>query len=158
MSNNLAKRVLSTSLTVLAFILGIVLIISVFMGIPYIFNNIGNVRNIVSEASVFIIGISFFMIIILLLRIVSSSKVSIFINKNVKRFKVIGYILFVNLVIEYISMICNGLTGMRLIDLAPGIFITPGMAIYFVSALVCFVIADAFHEAIKIKEDNELTI
>lgn len=47
---------------------------------------------------------------------------------------------------------------MRFFDLAPGIFITPGMAVYFITSLICFVIAESFDEAIKIKEENEFTV
>ena len=47
---------------------------------------------------------------------------------------------------------------MRFVDLAPGFFITPSMCIYFIAGLLCFVIADAFDQAITIKEENEFTV
>ena len=158
MKNNLAKRSLTTLITIITFVLGVALIISVFAGIPYILENFSNFNNITSAFSFFILGITFFIILILLLEIASSSKDSIFISENVKRFRFIGYMLFVNGINEYITMLVNGVSGIRIFDLAPGIFITIGMAVYFIVALICFVISDSFDEAIRIKEDNNLTI
>ena len=152
------KNILSTTLVIFMFLLGLILVMGVILGIPYIVNNIGNITNIVLGVGMFILGVIYFIMIVLLLEIVSSSKINIFINTNVKRFRQIGYLLFLNLIMEYVSMLFNGVTGIRFIDVAPGIFITPGMTIYFIAGLLCFVIADAFNQAIKIKNDNDLTI
>ena len=152
------KNILSTTLVIFMFLLGLILVMGVILGIPYIVNNIGNITNIVLGVGMFILGVIYFIMIVLLLEIVSSSKINIFINTNVKRFRQIGYLLFLNLIMDYISMLFNEVTGMRFVDLAPGIFITPGMTIYFIAGLLCFVIADAFNQAIKIKNDNDLTI
>lgn len=152
------KNILSTTLVIFMFLLGLILVMGVILGIPYIVNNIGNITNIVSGVGMFILGVIYFIMIVLLLEIVSSSKINIFINTNVKRFRQIGYLLFLNLIMEYVSMLFSGVTGIRFIDVAPGIFITPGMTIYFIAGLLCFVIADAFNQAIKIKNDNDLTI
>ena len=152
------KNVLSTSLIVILFMLGLILLMGAIMGIPYIFNSIKDTNKIVYGIGAFIIGIAYFMMIIFLLDIVSSSKVNIFIKSNVKQFKRIGYLLLINLGIDYIFSIIYGVSGMRFVDLAPGIFITPSMCIYFISGLLCFVIADAFDEAIRIKEENEFTV
>lgn len=152
------KTVLSTSLIVILFMLGLILLMGAIMGIPYIFNSIKDTNKIVYGIGAFIIGITYFMMIIFLLDIVSSSKVNIFIKSNVKQFKRIGYLLLINLGIDYIFSIIYGVSGMRFVDLAPGVFITPSMCIYFISGLLCFVIADAFDEAIRIKEENEFTV
>lgn len=152
------KTVLSTSLIVILFMLGLILLMGAIMGIPYIFNSIKDTNKIVYGIGAFIIGITYFMMIIFLLDIVSSSKVNIFIKSNVKQFKRIGYLLLINLGIDYIFSIIYGISGMRFVDLAPGVFITPSMCIYFISGLLCFVIADAFDEAIRIKEENEFTV
>ena len=128
------------------------------MGIPYIFNNLKDMSKIVHGIGVFVIGVTYFVIIISLLEIVSTSKLNIFIKSNVKQFKRIGYLLLINLGIDYVFSAIYGVTGIRFIDLAPGIFITPSMCIYFVSGLLCFVIADAFDKAIIIKEENEFTV
>lgn len=152
------KNILSASLIILFFLFGIMLLLCIVMGIPYIVNNIGNMTNIVNGVGGFILGSIYFIMIILLLEIVSSSKVNIFVKANVKRFRQIGYLFFLNLIIDYVFMLFNGVTGMRFLDVAPGVFITSGMTVYFILGLLCFVIADAFHQAIKIKEDNDLTI
>lgn len=152
------KNVLSTSLIVILFMLGLILLMAVIIGIPYIFNNIKDTNKIVYGIGAFVIGITYFMMIISLLDIVSSSKVNIFIKSNVNQFKRIGYLLLINLGIDYIFSIIYGVSGMRFLDLAPGVFITPSMCIYFISGLLCFVIADAFDEAIRIKEENEFTV
>ena len=152
------KGVLSSSLIVIFFMLGLILLMAVIIGIPYIFNNIKDTNKIVHGIGAFVIGITYFMMIISLLEIVSSSKVNIFIKSNVKQFKRIGCLLLVNLGIDYVFSIIYGVSGMRFVDLAPGVFITPSMCIYFIAGLLCFVIADAFDEAIIIKEENEFTV
>lgn len=152
------KSVLSTSLTILFFMLGIILIMAVVMGIPFIFKNIGDISTLVFYIGIFVIGVTYLIMIAFLLDIVSTSRVNIFVRSNVNKFKNIGYLLLANLIIDYVLTIIDGVSGLRFLDLAPGVFITPGMAIYFISGLLCFVIADAFDQAIKIKEDNDLTI
>ncbi|WP_373600255.1 DUF2975 domain-containing protein [Paraclostridium bifermentans] len=158
MSNSLTKRVLSTSLAILAFMLGTMLIVGIFIFIPYVLENIKDIKSLSFAISLLILLSSYLALTILLLNIVSHSKVSIFVNETVKNFKLMGVILLLDLIVEYISTIIIGVRGMRFIDLAPGIFITPSMAIYFISSLICFVIADSFTSAIKIKNDNDLTI
>lgn len=160
MKNKLSKskRVLSTFLPIIIFIMVLMMLLGVLMGIPYIFENINDINKIMPGILTFIIGLSYLMTFIFLWNVVDSSKASIFILENVKRFKLIGIFQLINLVVEYISFIGSGHKGMRFIDLAPGIFITPGMAVYFITALICFVIAESFHEAIRIKGENELTI
>ncbi len=160
MKNNLSKskRILSTFLPMIIFIMGLMVLLGVLIGVPYIFQNINDINKIMPGILTFIIGLSYLITFIFLWNIVDSSKASIFILDNVKRFKLIGVLQFINLVIEYVSFIGSGHRGMRFFDLAPGIFITPGMAVYFITSLICFVIAESFDEAIKIKEENEFTV
>lgn len=139
MNNNLANRLLGIMLILIIFCLGGLLLI-----FPFSLNSI----------FVFI----YLVISILLLQIVNSSKNMIFIKENVKRFKYIGICLFICTIVEYVLSLATQHTGTRLIDLAPGIFITFTMGVYIVSSLLCFVISDAFKRAIEIKEDNDLTI
>lgn len=152
------KNILSTSLIVLFFMLGLILIMGIFIGIPHIFSNIKHIDKVIYAIGVFVVGITYLMMIVSLLDIVSSSKVDIFINSNVDKFKRIGYLLLINLGIDYIFSIIYGISGMRFVDLAPGVFITPSMCIYFIAGLLCFVIADAFDKAITIKDENEFTV
>lgn len=152
------KSVLSTSLIMLSFALGSILIMAVFMGIPFIFKNSKDIDTLVFYIGMFIIGLNYLIMIVFLLDIVSTSRVNIFVKSNVKKFKNIGYLLLVNLILDYILTIIDGVSGLRFLDLAPGVFITSGMAIYFIAGLLCFVIADAFNQAIAIKEENEFTV
>lgn len=149
------KNTLYYALTISIFLWGIMLVLSIFGGIPYILESFGNANKLVSAISIFLVGVSYFII---LLKIVDSSGVNIFISENTKRFRKLGYLLFLNLVLNYVCMLCNGVTGMRIIDLFPGIFITPQMAIYFILALLCFVIGDTINEATTIKNENDLTV
>ncbi|HBF6796272.1 TPA: DUF2975 domain-containing protein, partial [Clostridioides difficile] len=48
--------------------------------------------------------------------------------------------------------------GMRFLDLGFGFYFTVPVFVYFITSLMSFVIADGFVKAIKIKEDNDLTI
>lgn len=152
------KNTLYYALTISIFLWGIMLVLSIFGGIPYILESFGNANKLVSAISIFLVGVSYFIMFIILLKIVDSSGVNIFITKNTKRFRKLGYLLFLNLVLNYVCMLCNGVTGMRIIDLFPGIFITPQMAIYFILALLCFVIGDTINEATTIKNENDLTV
>lgn len=152
------KNTLNRTLTILIFLLGLILIMSTFLGIPYILKNLGNLNKIVSATSVFLVGVSYFIMFIILSKIVSSSRVNIFIRENTNRFRKLGYLLFINLGLNYIYVFCNDVTGMRLIDLFPGFFVTPEMVIYFVFGLLCFVIGDTINEATIIKNENDLTI
>ncbi|MEG0050576.1 MAG: DUF2975 domain-containing protein [Terrisporobacter sp.] len=153
-----SKRILSTFLPIIIFIVGLSMVLGALIGIPYVFMNIGDIDKVMPGILTFIIGLSYLMAFIFLWNIVDSSKASIFIIENVKRFKLIGLFQLINVFIEYISFIGSGGHGMRFINLTPWIFITPGMAVYFITSLICFVIAESFEEAIKIKHDNELTI
>lgn len=47
------KNTLNATLTLLAFILGIILMISIFLGIPYILENLSNTNKILSAISKF---------------------------------------------------------------------------------------------------------
>lgn len=104
-------------------------------------------------------AIAYLMLAICLSKILDSSYQSIFVNENVKRFKKMGYCLVVTFLADYIATaITGGPTGTRMFDLAPGVFITPSMLVQITPALTCFIISDAFTKAIKIKEENDLTI
>ncbi|UPA29835.1 DUF2975 domain-containing protein [Terrisporobacter glycolicus] len=152
------KSVLGTSLTMLFFALGLILIMAVFMGIPFIFNDSKDTSALIFYIGIFIIGLTYLIMIVFLLDIVSTSRINIFVKSNVKKFNNIGYLLLANLILDYILTMINGVSGLRFLDLAPGVFITPGMCVYFISGLLCFVIADAFDQAITIKEENEFTV
>ena len=94
------KSVLGTSLTMLFFALGLILIMTVFMGIPFIFNNSKDTSTLIFYIGIFIIGLTYLIMIVFLLDIVSTSRINIFVKSNVKKFNNIGYLLLTNLILD----------------------------------------------------------
>ncbi|MBY2479074.1 DUF2975 domain-containing protein [Clostridioides difficile] len=99
----------------------------------------------------------YFIVILFLIFIINSTKYSPFIFENVKRFKIMGCCLLVNTIIECIIGYGSNATPIMIFGDNNG-GISPLMIISFIFALMCFVIAETFDKAIKIKEDNDLTI
>lgn len=92
----------------------------------------------------------------LLLRLSDNFKENPFIQTNVKRFNIIGYIFFIEAIIEAAySSIFNPDHGLVQIL---GLNITIGLVTLIIISLTFFLIADVFDKAIKIKEYNDLTI
>ncbi|MGX9756742.1 DUF2975 domain-containing protein [Clostridioides difficile] len=100
---------------------------------------------------------NYFIVILCLTFIISSTKYSPFILENVKRFKIMGYCLLINTIIECINGYSLNTSNIRVFGTDSG-GISPLMVISFIFALMCFVIAETFNKAIRIKEDNDLTI
>lgn len=151
LKKTIIKNVLSILLIILFSIVGVSVMICI-MSIPYELFEEADKNSIVSLIGMLAVGISYLMIIVSLTDIVNSSKVNIFISENVKKFKRIGYLLFVSLILKYVIAICNLLEGMTISDAVQN------TEIYIIAGLLCFVIADAFEKAIKIKEENEFTV
>lgn len=102
---------------------------------------------------------NYFMIVRKLLDILNSTETTPFILDNVKRFKLMGYCLGINSIFEcFMGYIGSQDVGNIQILATKNGAITPVMIICVISALMCFVIAEIFDKAIKIKEDNDLTI
>ena len=99
----------------------------------------------------------YFIVILFLIFIINSTKYSPFVLENVKRFKVMGCCLLINTIIECINGYNLNTNNIRIFGTDSG-GISPLMVISFIFALMCFVIAETFDKAIKIKEDNDLTI
>lgn len=151
LKKTIIKNVLSILLISLFFIAGVSVIMGI-ISIPYELFEETDKNAVASLIGMLAVGISYLMIIVSLIDIVNSSKVNIFISENVKKFKRIGYLLFVSLILKYILVICNLLEGMTIWDEVQN------TEIYIIAGLLCFVIADAFEKAIKIKEENEFTV
>ncbi|AKA67749.1 DUF2975 domain-containing protein [Clostridium scatologenes] len=104
--------------------------------------------------AVVLLGYSF--AIYILLRLADNFKENPFIQSNVKHFNTIGYIFFIEAIIEVAySSIFNPDHG--LIQIL-GLNITIGLVTLVIISLTFFLIADIFGKAIKIKEYNDLTI
>ena len=94
-----------------------------------------------------------------LLRIVKSCEDTPFTKDSVKSFRIMGISLFINSIVECITTYhgSQNLGNLQIFANDSGA-ITPVMIICVVSALMCFVVADAFSAAVRIKEENDLTI
>lgn len=94
--------------------------------------------------------------------IVASNYDSPFIEDNVKGFNRIGVCLFVKAILDYVVDFINGdiktlIIGTNFFEYGD-IGITPSLLFNIILALVPFVIAGVLDKAIKIKEENDLTI
>lgn len=159
MSDKFIKSLLSGILQILFFLLGLTLAVGGIRGFVYLcFSGEATLQGSVFGILIFTTGISYFIIIKSLIEVLSSTEYSLFVNENVKRFRIIGYFLLLNSILEFISTFGTTGEGMRFLDLGFGFYFTVPTFVYFVTALMSFVIADGFTKAIKIKEDNDLTI
>lgn len=103
-----------------------------------------------------IVLLGYSLAIYILLRLADNFKENPFIQANVKRFNIIGYIFFIEAIIEAAySSIFNPDHGLVQIL---GLNITIGLVTLVIISLTFFLIADVFDRAIKIKEYNDLTI
>ncbi len=155
MSTKFFSNILSAFLYFLLSLLGVAGIIFLCM-IPIFLYDFSSDKVITLIARILYFS-DYFIVILFLIFIINSTKYSPFILENVKRFKTMGCCLLVNTIIECIIGYGSN-TGPIMIfgDNSGGI--SPLMVISFVFALMCFVISEIFDKAIKIKEDNDLTI
>lgn len=93
-----------------------------------------------------------------LLRIIKSCGETPFTKENVRSFNIMGVCLFINSIFECIMGYNAGRNSSIQIFGSQSGAITPGMVICIVASLMCFVIGEAFDKAVKIKEENDLTI
>lgn len=159
MSNKLIKNLLSSILHILFFLLGLVIVTGGFKSFIYLcFSGEATLQGSIYGTLMFILGVSYFVIIKSLIEVLNSSEYSLFVKENVKRFRLIGYLLLLNSIIEFISTFGTTGKGMRFLDLGFGFYFTVPVFVYFITSLMSFVVADGFTKAIKIKEENDLTI
>ncbi|GAA0748184.1 DUF2975 domain-containing protein [Clostridium oceanicum] len=96
-----------------------------------------------------------FMIIKYLTEIVETTYYSPFVRENVTRLKKMGYYLIANVIFEWITRLIQYIIG----PLTDGYTFEGNPTFtYFILALLCFVVAEVFNKAIKIKEENDWTI
>lgn len=99
----------------------------------------------------------YFIVILFLIFIINSIKYFLFVFENVKRFKVMGCCLLINIIIECINGYNLNINNIRIFGIDSG-GILLFMVIFFIFVLMCFVIVEIFDKVIKIKEDNDLII
>lgn len=138
----------------------ILMIISLIVGsIVFICGIIGGkttLNFLLRKIYIAIVLSGYSLAIYLLLRLADNFKENPFIQSNVKYFNIIGYIFFIEAIIEAAySSIFNSDHGLVQIL---GLNITIGLVTLVIISLTFFLIADVFNKAIKIKEYNDLTI
>ncbi|GAA0699326.1 DUF2975 domain-containing protein [Paraclostridium ghonii] len=155
MVSNLARGALLLFLYFMVVILGGVLILLPFQEMSEIILNL-NFNRISSLIANLLYLSNYVLVSLCLIGIIESTDYTPFIFDNVKRFKKMGYCLFVNSIIECI-LGYNDPKHIQFIGVNNG-GITFPMIICIISALMCFVIGEVFDKAIKIKEENDLTV
>ncbi len=95
-----------------------------------------------------------FLIVYNLIKIIFNIDKDPFVIDNVRRLKIIGYLLLANAVIRLAEPIHGSMQFLSIGNYG----LTPEKLVYFIIASVCFVISDVFDKAIKIKDENDLTI
>lgn len=116
-----------------------------------------NFRAIISSVILpFIYFFNYLVVVWNLKNIVNTTYTSPFISDNVLRLKKMGYFLLVNTVLELI--ISLGETKKYIGIGSMQSTLKPVIVMCLIATLICFVLADVFKKAIKIKEDNDLTI
>lgn len=149
------RNMLSTILHLFLVFIPIIGIIAVMFDIPRIFTNGFKIM----EVAAFIFGIVYlagcFLVVYNLIKIIFNIDKDPFVRDNVRRLKIIGYLLLANAVFELIQPLDH--PSMRFIA-TDNYGLTPEKLVYFIIASVCFVIAEVFNKAIKLKEENDLTV
>jgi hypothetical protein len=154
--NENSRSLLITILYITIAILTIFSVSSIIMGIYMVGSNF-NFRALLSSVILpFIYFFNYLAVVWNLKSIVNTTYTSPFISDNVLRLKKMGYFLLVNTVLELI--ISLGETKKYIGIGSMQSTLKPVIVMCLIATLICFVLADVFKKAIKIKEDNDLTI
>ncbi len=114
-----------------------------------------SVLNIVAQL---VYLVNYLLVVKMLIGIIKSTWETPFIVKNVKRFKVMAWCLTINVAFEcFMGYGASKYASIQIFSNGKGA-LSPIMIIGIIAALMCFVMAEVFDKAIKIKEDNDLTI
>ncbi|WP_163249384.1 DUF2975 domain-containing protein [Clostridium niameyense] len=155
MKNTNTKSILSTLLYITGIILFITLVGEIGRHIYLIVCNFTfeSVVNLITT-SIYLYG--YFTITRYLIAIVESTYSTPFIENNVSRLRKMGYYLIINVILEGISDFYKKGVSILIGTSNGSIKLSTVMGI--ILALMCFVIAEVFEKAIKMKEENDLTI
>lgn len=114
-----------------------------------------SVLNVVAQL---VYLVNYLLVVKMLIGIIKSTWETPFIVKNVKRFKVMAWCLTINVAFEcFMGYGASKYASIQIFSNGKGA-LSPIMIIGIIAALMCFVMAEVFDKAIKIKEDNDLTI
>lgn len=155
MKINLKTNFFKILLNILLISLGIALIVFILTSIDNILTSGKNMLTVETWIN-FVICSLYFLIVYNLRKIVYSIDMLPFCFDNVKRFKAIGYYIFF---IAIFDAILNFKMPSNLVILATKYGSLKGsFFIYIVLSCLSFALAEIFRKAIKIKEENDLTI
>lgn len=157
MANKYFKKGILAILYFVMVVLGIMLIITLLSFVifsSYTFSFQTLMSGCISIVYIF----SYFIVVRRLIFIINSVYDTPFIWDNVKNFKIIGWCLVINAILECLIGYGSGRKHFFQIIATKNGALTPMMIVCIIAALMSFVIAEVFEKAIKIKEDNDLTI
>lgn len=106
--------------------------------------------------SFFIVSLIYFLIIYDLRKIVYSTNLTPFCTDNVKRFKRIGYSMFLMALIDGVSNF-HVKSNFELFATSYG-SLKGSFLMYFILACIALVLSEIFEKAVEIKNENDLTV
>lgn len=156
MKNKKIKSLLISFLWLALIIMVAALIIGSIIFVVEVIGGKVTLKFLLKKIYIAIVLLGYSIVMYVLLGIASSLKESPFVKSNIKRFNSMGYIFFIEAVVEAAySSIFTPDEGIAQIF---GLNITIVLVTLTIISLTFFLIADVFDKAIKIKEDNDLTI
>lgn len=158
MKYDVSRTILIALLYVTLVILVIGLTITPFAAVYILYNNF-SFNIMINMSFIMIYLFNFFMIIKNILYIITYLDNNPFTYESVKSFKVMGYCLILNAMIEFIidGKSSLGIETLQFINLNNG-FINTTMMVCFISSMICFMISEVFSKIIKEKDNNNLMI
>ncbi|WP_373598668.1 DUF2975 domain-containing protein [Paraclostridium bifermentans] len=158
MKSKFSKEVLSILLYILLVITGIGVILHFARGLFLIFTDF-NFSTVINLFTTTLYALNYYLVVKCLIGIINSTYDTPFVKENVSKFRTMGYCLLINSIFETIIGYSSGTNRgfIQLIGSDNGA-VTPIMVALFVTSLMCFVMSEVFDKAIKIKNDNDLTI
>lgn len=157
MKNSFSKGILSFILFFALVLLSITILIGFGSLIPQIISEFSLIK-LFGVILNLIYLLNYAIVAKYLLNLIKTTETTPFIIENVKRFRIMGYCLIYNSIFECIMGYSgNNVGNIQILATSHGAITVP-MIICFLSALMCFVMAEIFDKAIKIKTENDLTI
>ncbi|WP_122640375.1 DUF2975 domain-containing protein [Romboutsia sp. Marseille-P6047] len=156
MKYDVSRTILIAFLYVSLAILVIGLTITPFATVYNLYHNF-NFNIMISMSFTMIYLFNFFMIIKKILYIITYLDNDPFTYESVKSFKLMGYCLILNAIIELIigDKSVLSISTLLYLNLSKG-FMNTTMVICFVSSMVCFMISEVFSKIVKEKDNNNL--
>ncbi|RDY28145.1 DUF2975 domain-containing protein [Romboutsia weinsteinii] len=157
MRSDFIRNALSTFLFLISILLGGLTIILLIRKIFELASDYSFLK-LVEFTFLVVYTCNFFIVTVKLILLLESSGSTPFIFDNVKRLKTMGYCLLFNSIYDCVMDFRLNLdANIRIFGTENGGISGP-MIVCLLAALMCFVMAEIFDKAIKIKEEQDLTI